>query len=767
MTVTDAVACIPISASRLRAPSLRPETLNRERLGRTLDDATRRPLTVVCAPAGFGKTTAVAQWLAARERPHAWVALDAQDNDPQRLAVHLVTALDHALPGRLGRATTALQGGSDVQRTVLPLIADALAGDALDPRLDADATIDLDARIDRDPPWGDEGPFVIAFDDFHVVTRAESQRTVSALVDALPPGVAVIVTSRTSPPLRLARRRVASTVAEIGPSALRFSPDEADALLNGTLALDLAHDQLAQLDARFAGWGAGLALVATALRRGGRRQGVFTALTSTTVDVEQYLVEEVLQAVAPALRRFLRRTSILDRLNESLCVAVLDDPDAGEQFDAIRRDSLFVSTLDPAGSWLRYHDLFAETLRHDLERHEPSLLPELHARARRWFADGELLDEAIEHALRADDGPAAAALLVEHAPALLADRRHATVRSILDRLPADRGDHAPACDAIDVLCMISEGVDQRLTYERAAALVARSDGNEAVRRVLDRVLVSPFCGDVGRAVRLGREAWKRHADEPEAQTELAPQVGMALWLAGERVQARQLLEPRVRLPQPPASQIWILSTLAMLASEEDDVALADQHVREAITVVEDAGAQTAPELAGVHWVRGEVLRCAGRHDEAREQLARALEIEARRPGSLGHLIALVLDAQLALAEHDRTRARAQATRARSIAARHADVGTFADRLTAVETALRGRSEAAPLLGSAPTDGELRVLRRLDGDRTIAEIAGELFLSSNTVKSHVRRLYRRLGVGTREDAVAVARERGLLTAPDDA
>ncbi|MBF6621748.1 MAG: hypothetical protein ITG02_16165 [Patulibacter sp.] len=641
------------------------------------------------------------------------------------------------MPGRFEQAETALLGGSDVYETVMPLVANGIAA-------------------------CDE-PFVFAVDDFHVIHARGCHRIVAALIDAVPAGASVIVTSRTLPPLRLARRRVSGTLSELGPGDLRFSLEESDRLLNGSLALGLERGQLEQVDARVSGWGAGLALIAMALRRHHKRRGILDALASSTVNIETYLVEEVLDGSSPELGRFLRRTAILGRLNESLCAAVVDDPDARDMLNAIRRDSLFVSALDPAGTWLRYHDLFAATLARELERREPGMVARLHVRASGWYEDAGMLDEAIEHALRGGDGPRAARLLAATWPTLIGERRHATVRSILDRLPEDRGELTVLCEAVDVLCMISEGVDQRFTYERAEGVVTRGGEDLRVRRAIDRVLVSPFCGDIGRAVRLGREAWQRHADVPDAQIELAPQIGMALWLAGDRIESRRLLEPRVRLPQPSAMRAWIFATLAMLAAEEGDVALADQHAREAADEVEAAGAQTAPELAGVHWVRGEVLRCAGRLAEARGHLDRALSMEERLPGSLGHLIALVLDAQLALAERDRIRARKRARRARSIVDRHADVGTFAARLAAVESALESRSETAPLLGSTPTNAELRVLRQLDGGKTVAQIGADLYLSSNTIKSHVRRLYRRFGTSTREDTVAAARERGLLGA----
>jgi len=727
-------AAAPTISPRLRVPELRPEAIARDRLMRDLDVAARRPLTVVHAPAGYGKTTALAQWLARSGVAHAWLSLDVHDNDVQRFATHLLAALRRPFGGGFEAAALTLRGGSDIVETVIPLVADGLARRA--------------------------APLAIVLDDYHAIGAACCHRVVRALVDAAPPGVAVVVASRTAPPLQLARRRLDGTLSELGREQLRFASEESERLLNGSLALGLERRQLEQVVRRADGWGAGLALIGTALAARRDPAPLLDALAASRERLDAYLVEEVLETARPELRDFLCRTAVLERLNGSLCAAVLDDDRAHERLDEVRRESMFVTALDDDGTWARYHDLFAATLVRELERREPALVPELHLRACAWFERRGKLEEAIEHALRADDGPRAAALLDALWPQLLGDRRHATMRAVLERLPDDRGELGPLCEALDLLCMVNEGVDQRLTWQRADELASRHGGDQRVQRALERVLNSPFSGDVGGAATRGEQAWRRYADDREMQLQLAPQLGMALWMAGAREAALRLLEPRVQLDQPAPARIWILATLAMIAAETGEPDRAEQQARAAMAAAARAGAQTAPELTGVHWVLAEALRCAGRLAEARTHLDRALAAEARRPGSTGDAIAHVLDAQLALAEHDRRRARASALRARRIVDRHRDVGTFAERLAGVERVLAQRVEVAPL-GSEPTDAELRVLRMLDGERSLAQIAAELYLSRNTVKAHVRRLYRRLGASSRAEAVAAARERGLL------
>jgi LuxR family maltose regulon positive regulatory protein len=725
----------PTIATKLLAPEPRPESIPRQRVLSALQAAAQRPLTVICAPAGYGKTTAVVQWVQQSGVPHAWLSLDAGDNDPRWFAARLIAALDRAAPGRVVAAQRAFQGGSDLGATVIPLAVNALAG------------------------WPGER-LAIVFDDYHLISDAACHRIARDLVDALPPGVGVIVATRTAPPLRLGRRRAAGTVAELGPEQLRFEVGEAARLLNGSLALGLERGQIELIDKRVQGWAAGLALIASALAGRRDRAGLVDALARSRASLDAYLTEEVLETARPELRDFLCRTSILSRLCAPLCEAVLEDPRARELLEEVREMNLFVTALDAEGTWVRYHDMFAATLTGELERREPQLVGALHRRASTWFEEAGMADDAIEHALLAGDGARAAGLLSRSWLALITDRRHVTVRRLLDRLPEERGDLGPLCEALDVLCMTYEGVDQRITGERARRLAEEHGDDPGVRLVVDGVLISPFYGEVGRAVELGREAWRRYADFPDAQVQFGVLFALVLWFAGDYEEVRTLLEPRVLLDQPAIASVWTLAILALTAADEGDGELAERYARDATAEVEALGGETATEFTGVPWVLGEALRVSGKLDEARVHLNRGLDNEARRPGSVGHAVALTYDAQLALAEGDRGRARRSARRAREIIDRYRDLGTFASRVARIEAALEGAGGKA-LLGTEPTPAERRVLVLLDSELTLAEIAADLYVSRDTVKSHVRRLYRRLGESTRDGAVAAARARGLL------
>jgi LuxR family transcriptional regulator, maltose regulon positive regulatory protein len=722
----------PVPATKQGAPSLRPESIQRRELDSALQAASQQPLAIIRAPAGYGKTTALVHWLEHSGTQHAWLSLDAHDNDPQRFGARLVSAMESVLPDRLDAAERALRGGSGLEATVIPLLAGALAEHA-----------------------GDR--FVIVLDDYQAITHRACHALTLQLVDALPPRACVVVASRTSPTLRLPSRRAAGALGEIGADQLRFGLEESRQVLDG---LGLGADQVELIHERVHGWPAGLALTATALTGRRDRDDILQALASSRASLDDYLTEEVLEMTSPQLREFLRRTSILSRLCVPLCEAVLDDPRAGVLLDEVRRTSLFITALDSQGTWFRYHATLAETLSRELELREPQLVGELHRRASEWFEAADMIDEAIDHALLAGDAPRAVTLLAANWGPLVADRRYATMRRILDRLPDEMGELGPLCEALDIDCSIYEGVDQRISAERAQRLFDEHFDDDRVRSVLEGVLISPFYGDVGRALELGRAAWERHASEPDVQAELTLVLAVLLWFAGEYDEVRALLEPRLQLEQPSIARIWTLATLAGADAQQGGAERAERYAREAMAEVKAAGAETATEFAGIPLALGEALLLRGQLEEARLHIDRGIENEARRPGSVGHALALIWDARLALAEDDWRRAGSSTRRAREIVDRYRDLGALEGHLAQVESALEAPADTR-LLDTPLTDAERRVLRLLDSDLTFRQIAAELDISLDTVRSHARRAYRRLGEHSRGGAVAAARERGLL------
>jgi len=725
--------------AKLVVPTVRPDTIVRERLVGLLDEALERPLTVACAPAGYGKTTAVATWLATVDDDRAWISLDALDNDPRRLCAHVLAAIDRVLPETVDDAWQALGAGADLLDTVVPLAARAIA-----------------AHVER--------RLVLVLDDYHAVEHPDGHGLVSALVDAVPASVRVVVCSRTASPLRIARRRALGTVAELGVRELAFQRGEAERLLNGSLGLGLAPDAVAAIEARVEGWPAGLALVAAALPARTDRSAYVRGLGEKHPDVTgaavaDYLVEEVLDRAEPRLREFLCRTSILSRLSGPLCAAVLEDRSAHEQLADVRRSNAFVVGLDENGvAWLRYHHLFAELLERELHAASPELVPVLHRRASEWFAANGFVEEAIAHAIAAGDGERAATLLHDTWRTLAAQRRWVTLRRIIAQLPPERGEFATFCEALDTLMSSLEGDDLRLVAQRLDALERRRSA-PGVAQIVDVMRIFPFHGDVGRAARYGWAAWERYKDSP-LRFSVAAQLGLVLWFAGEGARAREVIEPLLGGIDLPPSRTWAFGTLAFVAADDGDLELAERHARAAVDVAESHGGRGALESHFAYTALGEALRLRGALEEAGEHHEQALRLTGKHAGSLYRAFSLTFAAQMHLSCGDRTRARAAADAARAIVDAYPDIGVLADRLARVEQGTRRRTDR-DLPGTEPTAAERRVLALLATDLTLEQIAAQLYLSIHTVSTHRRRLYRRLGATSREDVVAIARRRGLL------
>jgi LuxR family maltose regulon positive regulatory protein len=369
----------PIEA-KLHAPAAHQEWVAREELLRYLTGVTAK-LVLVAAPAGFGKTTLVAQWLssAAGSPPFAWLSLDPGDNDAGRLWWHVVWSLQRACPQfRTDNVLPALRvQAPDLAGTVLPLLVSEL--EAL------------------------QEPVVLVMDDYQVITDRSCHDQVAFLLLHLPPAVQLVLITRADPPLPLASLAAAGELAEVRARELRFGPAQAGELIAAAAGIALSQSDLAGLVARTEGWPAGLYLAALSLR-GHPSPGTFIRqFTGNSRFIVDFMAEEVLRRQRPEIRQFLVRTSILSRLCAPLCDAVTDSADAAKIIDVLERENLFVVQLDDTRQWFRYHHLFAEMLRGELIRTEPEIVRTLHERASAWFRRSGLADEAISHASAAGD----------------------------------------------------------------------------------------------------------------------------------------------------------------------------------------------------------------------------------------------------------------------------------------------------------------------------------------------------------------------------
>lgn len=374
--------------TKLYFPPPRSSLVPRPRLVERLQAGLAGPLTLVSAPAGAGKTTLLSQWRAGpgSATPAAWLSLDAADNDPARFLQYLSAALDPLNPGLAGEVGPLLQSPEPPDpEIVLTLVINHLGS------LEGDA--------------------VLALDDFHLIDNPLVHTALTFLLDHLPPRLHLALLSRADPPLPLARLRARGQMTEIRLTDLRFTEEECARFLNQVMGLGLTGAQVAALEKRTEGWIAGLQLAALSMHDREDVDGFVSAFTGSNRYIVDYLVEEVLGRQPEKLRRFLLKTSILERLTGPLCDALTGDQDGAGVLAGLERANLFIIPLDDEGRWYRYHHLFADLLGNRLLHFHPDLIPSLHVSASAWFEANGFPDEAIDHALQAQDFERAARLI--------------------------------------------------------------------------------------------------------------------------------------------------------------------------------------------------------------------------------------------------------------------------------------------------------------------------------------------------------------------
>src|SRR5215471_10090982 len=395
-------------ATKLHVPRPQPGFVPRQRLVEALGEGLARGRMLVCAPAGFGKTALLADWARGDGRPVAWLSLDDGDGDPARFWRYAVAALEGARPGLAGRV------GAPSARSFEGLVT------ALINELAAD-------------PGADE--VLLVLDDYHLVDSGPVHESVAFLLENLPPGLRVVVSSRSDPPLPLARLRARGQLAEVRAAELRFTGQEAAALLAAVARPGLPEAAVAALVARTEGWAAGLQLAGLSLRGQADAAGFAAAFGGSHRFVLDYLADEVLDGQAGPVRAFLLETSVLEHLSGELCDAVTGRAGSQATLEDIERAGLFLVPLDETRGWWRYHHLFADLLRARLQAEQPGQVRALHAAAAAWCEEHGLADDAVWHALAAGDPAWAARLVERHVETLLGRSERATLRRWLSALP--------------------------------------------------------------------------------------------------------------------------------------------------------------------------------------------------------------------------------------------------------------------------------------------------------------------------------------------
>ncbi len=621
-----------IVATKLFVPPPRPRVVPRPRLIKQLNDGLYGKLTLVSAPAGFGKTTLVSEWLASCGRPAAWLSLDEGDSDPARFLLYLVAALRTILPGLGEGVLAALQSPQ-------PPPAEAL----------------LTALVNE--MTATPGGFVLVLDDYHVLDATSVDQLLTFLLEHLPPQMHVAITTREDPQLPLARLRARGQMTELRAADLRFEPAEAAGFLTRVMGLDLSEEEVAALETRTEGWIAGLQLAALSMRGRTDVARFVNAFAGDNRFIVDYLVEEVLQRQPDRVRSFLLQTSILARLSGSLCDAVTGQNDGVALLDTLERSNLFVVPLDDKRYWFRYHHLFGDMLAAHALQEQPAQVPTWHRRASAWYADNGLPAEAIRHALAAKDFVRAAGLIEEAWPAMDGRFQSATWLGWAKALPHELVRTRPVLSVAYAWAFLNSGeleaaAERLLEAERwldpsdvrqgQLQLLASGMAEEMV--VVDqeqfrtlpasvataRAYHAQAGGDIPGSVRYGQRALDLlPEDDYVRRGPAAALLGLAQWAGGDLEAAYRTLADAMAGFQRAGSLHFALSVTSGLVEIRTVQGRLREAVKASIQALQLALAQGDPPLRGtanLYLGLSELNHELGNQDAAIQYLLRSEEL---------------------------------------------------------------------------------------------------------------------------------------------
>jgi LuxR family transcriptional regulator, maltose regulon positive regulatory protein len=706
-----------------------------------------RPPVLVAAPAGWGKTSLLRDWYASGAAPRtAWLSIDQGDNDLVQIWAGLIAALRTVHPGLSGDALQVIKAPGDktAESVLRPLINDL-------------------ARVPE--------RLTLVIDDFHLISSEVIEEYFGYLVDHLPRTLGLIVAARSDPGLPLARMRARAELAEFRADDLRFSEAETAQLLTGMLGLALPPEEVHTLQQRTEGWAAGLYLAGLSLRGRKDTARVIRGLTGDSRQIMDYFAAEVLEGLSPRVRSFLLRTSVLERFSGPSCDAVTGSDGSQALLEELERIQLFLVPLDTTRHWYRYHALFAEWLRHELDRSEPGLAALLHRRASAWHRQQGSVTEAIEHAISAADLADARELIASHWQLLVNEGLTETVDSWLDRLPPEMvTEDARMCLIRAWLARFMGRVDEvepwLAAVESAAPGGSFTAGPSSVESAVAmlRAQSSHMVGDLAVAESAGRRAAELEATGMARWRAAAlALLGVSLFWRGQTTEATLLFGQVVEPTRPPASNlasVWALGCLSAISAREGDLESSERRLREARDLA-------AGHDLGGYWITAtavttsaDLLARRGQPAEAKEAALHALALARRGQARPETAHALLCLARISSHTRDIGDARAYAGEARNIIATCADPGILSGLLTEAEqlAGLLPVASGPGQHGHAPRPGgltarEAEVLGLLAAGHTNNEIAAELVISIHTVERHLQNAYRKIGVRNRADAAA--------------
>jgi LuxR family transcriptional regulator, maltose regulon positive regulatory protein len=731
--------------SKLRHPLIRPGTVRRLPLIERLARGDRCPIVSVVAPPGYGKTTLLSQWAERNGQSFAWVSVDEPDNDPKVLLTYVAEALDAVEPIDRRVFDALASRGSSVPGSVVPRLGSAFSSMT--------------------------SPVALVLDDVHVLHNRECRAALSVLADHVPAGSRLALAGRAEPPLRIARLRAEGKILEIGPQDLSLTRAEAASLLRAA-EVTVGEDDVAELHRRTEGWPAGLYLAALYLREGGPLASAAVSFGGDDRLVSEYMESEFLARISRRQRVFLTRTAVLERMSGPLCEAVSELSGSAATLAGLARSNLLLVPLDRRGEWYRYHHLFRDMLLAELERLEPGLIPVLRRRAADWYLRNGMPEEALEYSMAAGDTDTAADLVEKLVIPAHRQGRVPTVQRWL-RWLEDRGGIEGYPMAAVLAALFCALTGRPVEAERWADVVDRWQYGDPARaddpstEAWAAVMRTFLC-------RHGAEQMRADADESvrrfTAQSFMTPAPaflqGIARVLCGDLDGGDAVLEDGVSIGEKVGAHEDVAlalcerSLLAMAAGKwERAEVLADQ----ARAALRRAGIEESYATPLVSAVRARAAMHGGDVPAARRELVIAQRLRHLLTYALPYFAVQarteLIRVHLALA--DLAGARTLMREVDELLKRRPGLGNLAGEAQALRARLSEERGSSPPGASALTAAELRLLPMLSTHLSFPQIAGELFLSLNTIKSQANSIYRKLGASTRNQAVTQSRELGLL------
>lgn len=720
--------------SKLTPPPLRVGIVDRPALVGRLVAARTVPVALVSAPAGYGKSSLLALWRERDNRRFAWISVDEGDDDPAVFARALVAALDPVV--HLGAETAdALHASSPPLRSVvLPALAEACAAAG--------------------------APFVLALDNLHRMSGQRSHEMLAWLAERMPPGCQIAVATRTDPPLPLASLRAHGQLAEVRMGDLALDDAAAGALLSAAGAR-LSAGQVARLVERTEGWPAGLYLAALSLRGRASADEFIDHFAGTSRHVADFFSEDVLARQPDGVVDFVLRTCMLEELTASLCQAMTGRTDAAAVLRELEQVNLFVVPQDEGREAYRYHHLFAEYLQAELARREPALIPELHRRACTWYRENRLGYRAIAHARAAGDIDTAAELVAARWSAAANSGRIETARNWIEGFDqAQIRGYAPLAIAAAWISALYGEPARAAAYADMARKATWDgplpDGTTSLASAL-AIMSSAFGpGGITQMRMAARQAADIEARPNRLRAFALELLGIAQAHEGDFANARATLAEASELAGDTSISALSLAHLALMSLWEGDDDSAYELARRAHAIVELPRMRSDLSSISTYGVLATLLARRGDVDGAARAIERANAFLPRLTESFWWAMIqarILLAASLhAIGREDEAMVRLG--EAEALLEGREDAGILPKWCGEVRRQIRPSGDSAS--SGAISEAERRVLRLLASDMTQREIARELHLSMNTVKTHRQSIYRKLRVSSRDGAVKAAR-----------